>query len=817
MAAPPVPLSGALRERYRFERELGRGATATVYLAHDLRHDRPVALKVLHAEVAAVLGTERFLREIRTTARLDHPHILPVFDSGEAAGTLWYTMPHVEGESLRGRLRRRGQLPIEEAVQIAREVADALDYAHAEDVVHRDIKPENILLSGPPLHARVADFGVAWALEAAGADRLTETGLAVGTPAYMSPEQAGAEPVDARTDVYALGCVLYEMLAGEPPYPGPSVQAILARRFLEPAPSVRRIRETVPERLDQAVAKALARAPADRFQTAAELAEAITADDHEPPSFAPGGRPWRRPALPSALAFVLGLLVTATMGMLVWRRSHPPGGPGRAEEEVGAAPAEAPSVAVLYLKNLSADSASAYLGDGLTEEITSRLSQIPRLRVKSRGAVRRFRGTAAEDPTELGEALGVDYLLEGSARRVGDRVRVSVGLVKAADGFQVWGDDFDRPLTDVLSVQEEIARQVVTRIAGQLAPEERAALARRPTEDPQAYDHYLRGQYWVARRSFANVQRAITEYQRAVDLDPTFAAAHARIGYAYALWDDYGWHSPSLPLDSVLPRAMAASVRALVLDSTSSDGWLARGYVLLRRYPDSIASVRRAYDKALELDSLNAEAFHRLGTLLGGTLARDSAGLAMLHRSLQLEPARGAALEYIGRIYLLEHRCPAAMRWLDSAASVDPGLVSTYMTRGRCRLELGDTAGALSDRHTALSLPDRPGWIQWIYPELAIADGDSTQVTAAAESLLDVLPTARQYQAMDLTHRVELFRAIGALIVLGQADRALGILGRLEPPIGMGWWRWPEYDALRGNPAFDRLVEQSRALGERIE
>ena len=240
-----------MADRYVIERELGRGGMATVYLAHDLKHDRRVALKVLHPELAATLGPERFLREIRTTARLDHPHILPVHDSGETHGQLWYTMPYVEGESLRDRLRREVQLPVEEAVRLTREVADALDYAHRHGLVHRDVKPENILLSDG--HARVADFGVARALDAAGGSQLTETGMSVGTPAYMSPEQASAGQMDGRSDIYALGCVLYEMLAGEPPFTGLTPQAILAKRVLEPVPHVRTLREGVPEPLEQAI------------------------------------------------------------------------------------------------------------------------------------------------------------------------------------------------------------------------------------------------------------------------------------------------------------------------------------------------------------------------------------------------------------------------------------------------------------------------------------------------------------------------------------------------------------------------------------
>src|SRR6184192_2360531 len=261
---------------------------ATVYLAADLKHHRPVAIKVLKPELAAALGPDRFLREIETAARLSHPHILPLHDSGEAAGLLYYVMPWVEGETLRDRLEREGQLPLEEAVRITREVASALSYAHSHDVVHRDVKPENILLSGG--EAVVADFGIARAITQAAGTRLTETGIPVGTPQYMSPEQAsGGGPIDGRSDVYSLACVLYEMLVGEPPYTGPSAQVVIAKRFTDPVPSVRRLRDTIPPAIDGAVSKALGKAPADRFVTAAQFAEALTS------SSAPAVRP-RRPA-----------------------------------------------------------------------------------------------------------------------------------------------------------------------------------------------------------------------------------------------------------------------------------------------------------------------------------------------------------------------------------------------------------------------------------------------------------------------------------------------------------------------------------------
>ena len=280
MTQAPGDLTAALADRYHVERELGRGGMAIVYLARDLRHDRPVALKVLHPELAARLGPERFLREIHLAARLQHPHILPVLDSGEAAGLLWYAMPYVEGESLRDRIRRDVQLSVAEAVRISREVASAIAYANAKGVVHRDIKPENILLSTEG-HATVADFGIAKAVTSAGGQKITETGFSVGTPAYMSPEQATAGAVDGRSDLYSLACVLYEMLVGQPPHTGATAQAIIARRMTEPAPRMRTVRDGIPETIERVVQKALARVPADRFanpdEFSSELATAMGA------------------------------------------------------------------------------------------------------------------------------------------------------------------------------------------------------------------------------------------------------------------------------------------------------------------------------------------------------------------------------------------------------------------------------------------------------------------------------------------------------------------------------------------------------------
>jgi TolB-like protein len=401
----------ALRERYVLERELGRGGMAVVFLGRDLRHDRPVAVKVLHPELAAVLGPERFLREIGLAARLDHPNILPVLDSGESAGRLWYAMPYVDGGSLRQRLQRETQLGIEEAVRIGREVAGALEHAHGHGIVHRDIKPENILLSDG--RVLLADFGIAKLLDSGDAAKLTETGLALGTPAYMSPEQAAADPrLDARTDVYALGCVLYEMLAGQPPFTGATAQAIMARHAMEPVPSLRMVRGTIPPALEAAIVKAAAKVPADRFTTAGELARALSADA---PAAAPSTRPrWR-------MAAALLATVAGATGFMLLR---------------GRGPAVLPAASVLAVLPFSpatSDTSLVRLGRDLASTVSASLDGVGDIRAVDRLTVL-AQAPEGGGPLPLSNAaalarrLGATSVVHGSLARDGARVRLDVGL-----------------------------------------------------------------------------------------------------------------------------------------------------------------------------------------------------------------------------------------------------------------------------------------------------------------------------------------------------------------------------------------------------
>jgi serine/threonine-protein kinase len=509
-------LAAALGSRYRLVRELGRGGMATVYLAMDLKHERQVAVKVLRPELAAALGPERFLREIQIAAVLAHPHLLPLHDSGDADGFLFYVMPYVEGETLRDRLDRQRQLPIDEAVQIVKEVADGLTYAHRLGFVHRDIKPENILFMGG--HAVVADFGVATAVGAASGTRLTETGLAIGTAAYMSPEQAtGQDEVDGRSDTYALGCVLYEMLAGAPPFSAGSVHATLAKKLSEPVPRLSSLQGAVSPSMEEAIRKALALLPSDRFASTEQFAAAV----------AQGGRAAARPG-PSRASFIIAGLVVLALIAAVWRLRSAGVAFDRSARNAVPVPAKPSMIAVLPFENLG-PAEDDYFAAGMTEEITQRLSGVSGLGVVSSRVARRYARTNLTI-REVGRDLGIEYLLVGSVRWAGPgkdskSVRVTLELLRASDERQLWSTTYDRVIDDLFKVQSDIATQVVDKLGITLHEGERTRLSASPTENHEAYTLYLKGRYFWNKRTKGSIETALGFFQQAADLDPGYSLA----------------------------------------------------------------------------------------------------------------------------------------------------------------------------------------------------------------------------------------------------------------------------------------------------
>jgi len=776
----------ALEGRYTLERELGRGGMATVYLATDLRLRREVAIKVLPPRIHDSLGPDRFQREVQLAAQLSHPHIVPLFEAGEADGILFYAMGYVSGESLATRLAREGPLSLEDALRITAEVGDALSYAHEREIVHRDIKPANILLTRG--HALVADFGIAKQLATTADSSLTATGIAIGTAEYMSPEQAAGDTrVDARTDVYGLAAVLYEMLTGEPPFTGRSVQAIIARLLAEVPRPVRTIRRGVPAHIEKALLTALAKSPADRPATVRAFVDALSLRN-------------RRAMSPLRVGAVAAtMLGVAALGWLVW---HTRGNDTRGDLSVG----------VLYFDNLSPDSSDAFLADGLTEEIASRLGDLRRLLVKqvSREGVRRLRETAPDYRVTIGREMAVRHIVEGSVRRAAGRVRVAARLVDTKTGFRSWGQTYERPAEDLLSLEDDVAKEVATAIAGELAPGERNALSDRPTASADAYEHFLRGNYYLAKRSASGLSRSIEEYEAARARDPRFSRALARVAYAYGLSVRYGWLLPGLSRDSTLQRAAAISQRAIQQDSGLSDAWMAWGYALSLLEPGNFERSFAAFERALALDPRNSEALGAYGGNLR-VVGRDSAARAIIRRSLTIDPARAVTLHSLALLEFYERRYNDARRWVDSSLRVNPEFFLAYLTRTRMRLMTGDTPGARADAETALRLGSADSSLG--VSLLVMIEAQSGDTTAARRHLRH-LKAGLPGVIAGLHERAGEEGVLPAVALLSVGDRA-GALSFLEgiEPKGLRFWyglRAPEFDPLRSEPRFERLVQSSR-------
>ena len=790
-------LRAAMADRYRIERELGSGGMATVFLAEDLKHRRLVALKVLRPELTASLGPERFLREIDVAAHLHHPHILPLFDSGQLAdgsGVLYYVMPYVEGESLRARIDRERQLPLDDAIRLALEVADALGAAHAQGVIHRDIKPENILLEGG--HAVIADFGIARAVTAAGGDRLTESGMALGTPHYMSPEQATASGVDGRADLYSLGCVLYEMLTGTPPFTGATAQAVLARHSVDTVSGIRTVRSSVSEAVERVVLRSLAKVPADRYATARQFAEAL-AQAAAGGEVAPTARR-RSWAVPVTL-----LLAGVAAAVALWWSGR---GSGGTEPDAAASGRVPHRVAILSFASLSPDTGDAYLARGVSEEIASRLGDFPELRVASRSSVERLERAGAADLLAQARTLGFGHLVEGSVRRAGERVRVSVRLVAAADGLRRWNRSYDRAATDLLELQDEIALDVAQAVAGHLAP---SALAPQtgPVPSPEAHDRLLQGNYYLAQRSPRGLARAVEAYGEATRLDPAFARAFAKLAQAHILYLDWGWTYEGLPPDSLFARGWQAAERAVALDSALADGWLARGSLLRFGNPGTFAGVRQAIQRAVDLEPANAEAHHEFGMILR-LLDEDSAAAEHFRRAVALEPDRPMSLVHLGWIAMEARRYADARRWFDSATGVNPGFYQAYAERAALRLVSGDSAGARLDAETAVQLRPESDALsaEDVLAALDIASGDS----AGGQARLSRLRAAAPEPAGAGVHQAAAWAAL--LVAAGEHREAIAFLerARVAPAHLRMHLEEPRFDPLMGDPRFGRLMKRLR-------
>jgi serine/threonine-protein kinase len=740
-------ISAALADRYAIKKELGRGGMGTVYLAEDLKHHRQVAIKVLQPDLASVLGPERFHREIEIAAGLSHPGILSLHDSGEADGLLYYIMPYLEGESLRDRLVSEKLLSIEDAVAITRDVAEALAFAHERGVVHRDIKPENIMFQGG--RAVVGDFGIARAVDEAGGERLTQTGITVGTPDYMSPEQAaGDQDLDGRSDIYSLGCVLYQMLAGTPPYTGVTPQAILARKAIEPVPSLRVVRDSVPEAVEAVVNKSLAKVPADRYGTADQMAAALAgaaSGELTISAVAPKKRPW----IPLAAA---GVVLAAAA---YWIGGFSSATPGLA------------SIAVLPFDNTSGDSAHDYFVEGMQTALIGELSQIGNIRVISRRSAMRYRDSD-KTVTEIASELGVDGVVEASVLRRGDSVHLQVQLIEAVPvERQLWNQLFGCETEAVLQMHSDVARAIAENLDIELTVDDETRLASMPTVSRATYEAYLRGMYFLNKGTPEDFQRGLSYFREAVDDDPGDPLAYAGLALAYVTLG----HSPAATPE-VWDRARAAALRAVTLDSTLAEAWAALADMRVY-YEWDWDGAQEAFEKANALNpSLAMNHYHwawfnllfdRLDeAIVHHTKAQQLDPLTPFHtawlgalyymkgdyqrgidealKSLEFAPDNITGLLVLGNGYLLQGEVDSAIAVHERMAEINPAFVGilagTYAKAGREddarriaeALEAGGvipwTAMSLAVIYTALDdkdaafrwLNNRPAhaWLPWV-------------------------------------------------------------------------------------------------------
>jgi TolB-like protein/Flp pilus assembly protein TadD/tRNA A-37 threonylcarbamoyl transferase component Bud32 len=714
-------LAAALADRYVLEEEIGRGASATVFLAEDRKHGRRIALKVLHPSLGAALGVERFQREIATVARLHHPHVLPLFDSGSAAGRLYYTMPYVETGSLRDRLRRAGQLPLDAVAQLTTEISSALAYAHALGVIHRDIKPENIMISVTD-HALLTDFGIAHVLDGAGSGTLTDTGLAVGTPAYMSPEQSsGDEPIDGRSDIYALASVAYESLTGTQPFTGPTGRAIIAKRLLEPAPSVREIRPDIPPAAAAVLQKAMARQPDDRFETAAEFAGALDAAVREPAV----PRPWwpQAKAVRGWAAAFLAVMVVA-VGLLLSRRVL----------TRTAAPDSRRMVAVLPFKNLG-QPADQYFADGLTEEITTRLAGLSGLGVISRTSADQYRSTT-KSLKQIGEELGVGYVLEGSVRwersATGPgQVRVTPQLIQVRDDSHLWAEKYDAELTEVFRIQSNIAEQVTLALDVALRPPERAALAAPVTRSAEAYDLYLRGNEYASRSwQREEVSNALQFYERAVTLDPSFAAAQARLARTHLrmYWHFYDRSNRRLQL------AKKAADAAVALAPDLPESHIALGYYYYHGLLDYDRALKE-FELARRSQPSNSDLLSAIG-YVERRRGRWQESLARFIEALRYDPRSSFRLFDVGDDYFSLRKFPEAEHYLDRAIALSPDWVNPYVYKAWLYVVWrGDLRAARAVLRQALSRVE----VSRVAQAIGAGDRVSTSILSADSTFASLL------------------------------------------------------------------------------
>ncbi len=745
MSDASISLGNTLSDRYTIERLLGHGGMATVHLAEERKHRRKVAIKVLRQEFSASVGAERFLREIGIAARLSHPHIVPLIDSGESEGSLYYVSPYVAGGSLRDRLNREQKLPIDDALRIVHEVSAALDYAHRNGFVHRDVKPENILFADD--HALLADFGIAHVRARNPEESLTLGGLALGTPEYMSPEQASGETdIGVPGDVYGLACVFYEMLAGDPPLKGMTARATMAKQVTERPRPLRALRPDAPPGFERVLEKALAKDPAQRYASVVEFCDALDYARSEP------NRPFA--------------LTTRT-------------------------------IAVLPFVNSSPDPDNEYLSDGITDELINALAKVEGLRVASRTSVFALKGKA-QDVRAIGALLEASEVLEGTVRRSGDNLRITVQLTSTDDGRLMWSERYDRRLVDVFAIQDEIARTIVTTLRSTSFADLAPAAPNRHTENVQAYGLYLRGRYAWNKRTSEGVVEGIKYFEEAITLDPTYALAYTGLADSYSLHIDYR----NVPVHEGHQKAKVYARKAIELDDTLAEAHASLAWSLFV-YDWAWEEAAREFRRAIELNPRYAPAHQWYAFMLASQGKFDEA-LLEAHTAQENDPSSVSVRRSLGYCYLYARKYEQAHYHLDRAIAMNPTAEESYRIQGLILTLQKQFPAAERVLREALALAPECGRYTKVTLGYSLAAaGDASYANKLVVQLGEELKT-------EYVSPVELAMAYMAI---GDKQKAIDWTNRAIDE-RRGWAAYlrvhPVVDSLRGEPGFDTLVERMK-------
>jgi serine/threonine-protein kinase len=780
-------LQAALGSAYALDRELAGGGMSRVFVATETALGRKVVVKVLHPELAAEITVERFSREIKLVAKLQQANIVPLLTTGHTGDVPFYTMPFVEGLSLRQRLSDTGRLPISEVVGILRDVARALAYAHDAGVVHRDIKPENVLISGGA--AVVTDFGIAKAVTVsrthttAASPTLTQAGAGIGTPAYMPPEQATGDPtIDHRADIYAFGCLAYELLAGHPPFRETSVHELMAAHMTRTPVALGSLRGDTPPRLVHLVMRCLEKMPDERPQQARELLETLdtVATPGELAPSHPRGRTMRVGILVAGIAAIVAV---------TWFGLSRGG---------SAAPAGPPGVAVLPFVNVGGDSAQEYLADGLSDELATAVGRIPGLRLAARSGAYRYRGKRDVDVREVGTTLNVAYVVQGTVRQKGDSLQVSAQLTDAKSGSEIWSQPFNATKKDVFRTQDQIAGAITSALASRVrapaattvAAPTRPSDAPRGTTNVEAYDLYLRAEFLLNRRQVAP---AAEMFRNAIKADPEYAQAYAGLSQTLALTPYYA----SVPNDSVEAQVSAAAQQALKRDSTLAEARMA--IALMHLHAWRWAEAKAAFERAVAADPNDVQTHFQFGRYYF-YLGDDANALREWATAKQLDPFSAIASAWTAQLLAFQGKVPEAVREMGRAVEYDSTAGVIKQMAGRVYSIAGDRARAIA---LADKMPDLPPWNGMTAYDHAFA-GDRAGAEARVRRI-EALPASLWFRNTGLAFGYlglrDTARALAALEQATDRRETWATFNRVSDPI---------FDPIRKSARWAALLKRAQ-------